>query len=778
MTKVLKRFLWILPLALFLAGCSQTTTIYDLVFGEETVIKDGEKVKDDVDPFGNKGLYTDPELKLDGVRDEAYDYPTGSGRHLVYASETETTYVSIHKGEKAIYFLFECEDDSLSTLNVEDINLVTAQSDSVELYVDAYGTGGQKRGSNQYEFRVTASGRIYSYLTGFVANVFTYGTVNDHTDVDQGFNVEGYISYAVLGEDVNKNTPTSFAFARVTKTGNRGYKWNGEIDPQIPDNYLVLHKDNKFYKLNDCPLTGAIRGNLVDLAGNPVAGAKVSAKGIKTTYTNSKGEYALEFENASDDFEIEYSKSNYLTYSKRVSKADIRLALNNEFDLGNTIFLSLSEASYQTTISGKVTERDGKTPIANALVELNHATTKTDSNGNYTLFSDCNGYSNVISYSEAQHLTYQANLGIATVNVGGTTELSSVQLDEGFGDVIGFGNSIVGFATARVVRGEDAFKVVLKTEANMESSEAAASYFELFIDTKESNGMDMRNATDYLFCLGYREKGVVNITNYGGKSTNESGIKTTYGRINDLYYVEADIPYNKIGITKEEIFGLYFGIKNNYNWAGMYDQKGAYIQAEATINYVRLDKASKFFKGSCNTLPFEELNYTDLGIIGNLAASFETVGYTVSYAKAQDYVMLKLELLDNGVGMLDQGHSLNIYLDMNCSASKSNRDQNCYHISLYPGKPVSYYNGFDVKTNKESTTKKYELNAVETWTYLYDNTIYIKISNSIFTGEQGNIGFAVGLYHDTLNKNSFLTVNNKPVDFNRPSTYFIVDDNK
>lgn len=777
MIKGFKKVLWLVPMMLFFVGCSQATTEYDLIFGEDVTIKDGQSVPSERDPFGNKGIYTDPEVEMDGIREDVYDFPKGSGRHLVHESATETTYVSLFKGEKGIYFIFECEDDDMSTLNVEDINLVTAQSDSVELYVDTYGTGGQKRNSLQYEFRVTASGRIYSYLTGFVANVFPYGTVNDHTDVDQGFNVEGYISYSVLGDDVDKNTPTSFAFARVTKTGNRGHKWNGAVDPQIPDNYLVLHKDNKLYKLEDCPVTGSISGRVVDLQKKPVSGVKVSAKGLKTTYTNTNGEYSLDFENVKEDFLLEFTKKNYLPNERNILKREVHLATGNALNLGDSLFLAEDEAEYRTTIIGKVTERDGVTPIANVQVSLNNNSVTTDSAGNYSLLANCYGYDNRIEFSEKNHISYLADLDILNANIDGNTTFPTVQLDENFGDQIDFGDSKVGFATARVLREETSFKLVLKTKSIMDITQFPDSYFEVFVDTKESNCMDQRNATDYLFCLAYAQKGVVNITNYGGKAVNENGITTKYGRINDLYYVEANIPYEKIGVTKDEVFGLYFGIKQNWNWAGMYDEKNNYIPAEATINYIRLDKNSKFFLGSCNSEPTPSLSYTPIGSIGKFDTTLPTVQYNVSYAKDKDYIMLKLELIDNGILMLDQSHSVNVYLDMNCSSNKMSRDRYSYHISVYPGRPVSHYVGFDENTNKEKTNKIYERDSANTWAYLYDNAIYIKISNSIFGGEAGNpVGVALGLWNDALNKNSLLTVNHREVDFNRPSTYFIFDE--
>ena len=106
--KVLRLVSLILLLSMILCACTEPT--YNVVVDDDIKIEDGNELTDGTDPFGDKGLYEDPEVEIDGVREEEYDYPNGSGKYLVYSSETETTYVSIYKGERGIYFLFECED--------------------------------------------------------------------------------------------------------------------------------------------------------------------------------------------------------------------------------------------------------------------------------------------------------------------------------------------------------------------------------------------------------------------------------------------------------------------------------------------------------------------------------------------------------------------------------------------------------------------------------------------------------------------------------------------
>ena len=772
--KVLRLVSFILLLSMLLASCGDP--MYNFIFGDDVQIEDGSELTDGTDPFGDKGLYEDPEVEIDGVREAEYDYPMGSGKYLVYSSETETTYVSIYKGERGIYFLFECEDDSLSALNVEDINLVTAQSDSIELYVDAYGTGGTKRGNNQHEFRVTASGRIYSYLTGFVARVFTYGTLNYHNDVDKGFNVEGYISYAVLGEGVDKNTPTSFAFARVTKTGNKGFVWHGDVDPQIPNNYLVLSTDNKFYKLDECPTNASISGRLVDLNGDPIIGAKVTAEGYKTVYTSKDGSYLFDIDNCAGDLSISYTKRDYLDYSVTIKNSDIRAARGSEIALGDTVFLSESEANYTTTLTGILTERDGKTPIPNALVEVAGNTTRTDANGAYTLEANLQGYTGNVKFSASGHIDYLKPVGITDVAINGTTKLSTTNLDESAGDSIDFGIDLFDTGTARVVRGKDSFKIVLKTESVMDIAKMPNSNFEVFVDAKGSCSMHNRDESDYLFVFQYADEGILSAKRYGAGSVDTKSIKTTYGRINELYYVEVDIPYSVIGVSSDEVFGLYFGIKCNDMWTGMYDHKGDYIPAEATINYYRLGADSKIFAGSCNVEPATDLTFKPIGGIGDYVGFPQTVAYDVSYAKASTYVMLKFDLVDNGISMTEQGHSINVYFDMNCNRNKIKKDASNYHITIYPGRAVSVYTGWDTKTGKESTVKHYESDSEEVWAYLYGDSIYVKLDTAIFGGNSSNnIGFGVAMWHDAAKENSMLSMDRNPCGIDSPSDFFIVD---
>jgi hypothetical protein len=106
-------------MVLTLISCSEKIS-YNLIFADDVVVKEGTELSDETDPFGNRGIYADPEVDIDGVREAEYDYPTGSGRYLVHASETETTYVSIYGVEEAKKLVEEHTSIAIETLKSLD----------------------------------------------------------------------------------------------------------------------------------------------------------------------------------------------------------------------------------------------------------------------------------------------------------------------------------------------------------------------------------------------------------------------------------------------------------------------------------------------------------------------------------------------------------------------------------------------------------------------------------------------------------------------------------
>lgn len=758
----MKNKIILILIGLLFTSCSNQSSYIYSYEEDAPSINEGQRQTSGEDPFDNIGLYKDPELKIDGKIDEQYYYPTGSGRLDVYLGGNENTYVYLYKGERAIYFIFEAFDDDISTLNVEDTNICTAQSDSVELYVDTYGAGGKKRGNNTYEFRMTAGGRVYSYLTGFVSKVFLDGTNNNHKDVDKAFYVEGYISYDVLGNDVNKNTPTSFAFARVTKTGNKGYVWHGKVDPQIPNNYEILYTDNKMYTLDKCPLDVELSGNILSTDGKPIPNVIIS-NNENSVFSDANGYYSLSLGNVKDDINLIYRKNSYLTYKKLVTKHELRL--NHKMVLDQTL-LSNQQETYKTTLKGKLLQRDNLTPISRGLVSINETSTYTDEQGNYSFIASCKGYENKIIYQANEFEEYNKTLNFEQIKINQITELDNVILDENKGSTLTFGDAkITGNAISRIVRNDKSFKIVLKTENDLTQE---GTYFEVFIDTKSSAGFNKRDETDYRFDISY-DNGIFDYTNYGNKKISLTNSKTSSGRINELYYVEVDFAYSDLDITSQDIIGLYFGFKYEYVWSGMYNN-GKYIPAENPRNYYRLGLDSKIYRGSTNYIE-DEANKVFINQIGNYSNKLDALKYNVYYKKDNDGILLIFELLDNK-NLLDQAHSFNIYYDMNYSKTKNNCDSSCGRIYLYPGSPVSCRSTYKNNGEEDLASMVYEESIDEDWTSFYDNKVFVKLSYSMLGGNKNNtIGLAIGMYNDEAGKNDWLKYNNTEPNCDKPNTF-------
>lgn len=768
----------------FLVGLTLLSTVVScsgkvdfIVDSEGPQIVDGHRPSSGDNPFSEPGLYKEPELEIDGIVDEEYLEGSGTGKIPIYQGGNEDTYVYLYKGENAIYFIFEAEDDSISSLDLEDINITTAQSDSCELYIDAYGDGGLTRSSTDYEFRMTASGRVYSMLTGFVAKSFIHGTNNFYNDVDEGFFIEGYVSYESLGPGVTKDTPTSFAFARVTKTGNKGYVWHGEVDPQIPDNYRVLHSDNKLYTLDEVPINGVLSGKVSDTDGNPLSQVVVGG-GNASAMTSADGTYSLPFSNLTGNLNLSFRKSGYFGYTKTLSKSDLRKA-NYAYSF-DPVLLSESQSRYSTTLTGVLTERDGTTPIGGAIVQVNDFQTTTDSAGTYSLMVDLEGYSTDIVFTSSDHTAYTRSLLLEDIRINGTTLISAIQLDENAGSEIEFGGTQCGKATARVKRNEDgkSFKVVMKTLTNMNPDEAPGSYFELFLDTKSSSGLDLRDETDYRFDIEWSDKGLLRYQNYGGALLDTEDFRTTYGRINEAWFVEIDLPYAALNLAENECVGLYFGIKSLYNWEGYYLKNGTLLNPEITFNYFRLTSDSRLVVGSANEEPTLTKTPTFIDEIGYYDIEADTVKYAISLVRESTGVILILENPEGSLSRMEQTHALNIYYDMNASKSKTKPDSSCGHIEIYEGYPASVLTKYTDEGVEDRANKIYETDQSQSWVSTMDRKMYIYLSYELLGGNPTNtIGFTIGCWNAVASANDWLTYQGRQPDFGNPSTFVLIDEN-
>lgn len=240
------KLVFLLPILLALGACNISTTTSSEVGGDN-------------DPFDFEGNYVNPELKIDGVKDEeawSSEYACeASSFGYTYKSNRYTVEISLYRGERELCAFFDVKDCNILTDGNDNGNSVS-YSDSVEIYLDTLNNGGDSPQSDDYQINLGVHGKTrilsgtgtgWSQWSGLVQfESVISGTLNDPRDVDTGYTIEMAIPYKQIG--IQRDTEIGIAFGLVNKFdqgGGSAYKtWYGQtldgnfINPQKPDTYL------------------------------------------------------------------------------------------------------------------------------------------------------------------------------------------------------------------------------------------------------------------------------------------------------------------------------------------------------------------------------------------------------------------------------------------------------------------------------------------------------------------------------------------------------------
>lgn len=285
-----KRFTLIMVLTLLFAIASvETYHALAAIYKDYVVSKQATG-----DQFDFPGNYTAPELTIDGVKDDEYQFLVNGGSYLSsIESSEESSYYSLltekynflvenhaskegyipqkgpsamnvyaYRGDVAIYFFFEVLDTNLLTFANGPGDAVT-QEDSIEFYIDPLLNGGNNPQTDDLQINIGLSGYTRK-LQGTGMQWGTYaalmdfefvvdGTLNNPTDVDNGYCVEIMIPYAQINANVGKNSPLGIAFGHVDKydvDSSSSFTWTGiqhYDNVQTPSKYYVYDTDGTFY---------------------------------------------------------------------------------------------------------------------------------------------------------------------------------------------------------------------------------------------------------------------------------------------------------------------------------------------------------------------------------------------------------------------------------------------------------------------------------------------------------------------------------------------------
>ena len=574
--------------------------------------------------FDYPGNYENPELTIDGLgNDEQWQ---GVEAFATFGKNGNAN-VKIYRGTSGLFFLFEVKDNVLLTQGVTNDDAVT-RGDSIELYLDTLTDGGRNPQSDDYQINLGIHGKTrimqgaggqWGSWNGLIDyEVALNGTLNDGDEAnDTGYSVEVMIPYAQIM--IEKDDTIGIALGQVDKirvedaaTGSESASWNWygwsyngtAINPQVPDQYILLDKDGNLMSRDEQEKAPAdVGGYIRDTDGAPVEGVTVTAQSgdvVKTATTNASGYYLLEDLDPELTYTITAEKDGYLTGISSVTRDELRAVDGGV--VTKDIVLTSTAGLQTTTLTGTVKNvLNGAVAGATIAVSGMELSATANDDGTFSLAGvpvrdedieivvSASGYADTATAIASEDLVADGSTSLGDVNCNlpasetGTFGVSNLLANN------------IGYIT-RTLDG---------VEFRFEGDRTFNGWIELFIDTKESAGA--RGATDVMYQL--RADGTVSVVNYGGSFTT-TGIVWQVEHIDGAGYTAyLLIPYETLGISALEPFGISLGQSNGqaaWDGWGRDDMKGTndsgFVAPEIPTDYIRVSADNHLYEAAHNNV--------------------------------------------------------------------------------------------------------------------------------------------------------------------------------
>ena len=323
--------------------------------------------------FDFDGNYAAPELVIDGKGD---DEAWKNTEVLATFGHGGAATVKAYRGEEALFFFFEVEDTILLTEGNANDDSVT-RSDSIEFYLDTLADGGLKPQNDDYQINLgihgktrimQGSGSGWGNWNGLIDyEVALDGTLNDGTEAnDRGYSVEVMVPYSQIG--IEKDDTVAVSFGQVDKFGSGsasgtdwdwyGWEFEGKLcEPQTPDNYILLDKDNNLLSRDseekpDADMAGYILDSVTE---EPVEGAAVTVTvdGELLSYTSdSQGYFIIEKVDSDYDYVVTVTKDGYIGNSVTYLRSELRASDGGR--VLKNIYIKNEESIKKTALTGTV----------------------------------------------------------------------------------------------------------------------------------------------------------------------------------------------------------------------------------------------------------------------------------------------------------------------------------------------------------------------------------------------------------------------------------------
>lgn len=346
-----------------------------------------------------------------------------------------------------------------------------------------------------------------------------------------------------------------------------------------------------------------VGGYIRDTDGAPVEGVTVTAQSgdvVKTATTNASGYYLLEDLDPELTYTITAEKDGYLTGISSVTRDELRAVDGGV--VTKDIVLTSTAGLQTTTLTGTVKNvLNGAVAGATIAVSGMELSATANDDGTFSLAGvpvrdedieivvSASGYADTATAIASEDLVADGSTSLGDVNCNLPASETGA-----FGVTNLLANNI-GYIT-RTLDG---------VEFRFEGDRTFNGWIELFIDTKESAGA--RGATDVMYQL--RADGTVSVVNYGGSFTT-TGIVWQVEHIDGAGYTAyLLIPYETLGISALEPFGISLGQSNGqaaWDGWGRDDMKGTndsgFVAPEIPTDYIRVSADNHLYEAAHNNV--------------------------------------------------------------------------------------------------------------------------------------------------------------------------------
>ncbi len=606
-----KKKIWLLSLLPLIVSCSgKNSEDKESTNNENGIVDYNPEKTPSGDAFDFDGNYTPPELDIDGLDDDE-QYQNASPE-LTFGSKNQAK-VKLYRGNEALFCFFKVADVDLETVGNNNGDDVT-KGDSVEIYFDFKNDGASKPQSDDIQINIGAHGktRIFVGSSGTWGNwnglldyeVKLDGTLNDNTDVDNGYQIELMIPYSQVGIDKNSTFGVSLGCVARGKDSTHDtlpYTWGGLtyegnfIDPQNPSLY-VTYKGNKFYNHDAVPVDNLqVYGTLKDQSGTVLPNTIVDINGTEVK-TDENGKYTLSDVNSENDIVIRVEKDGYESYTETITSSEIRYVKNGKLE--KNIILFDQSKTVEVTLTGKV-KNPSHGAVSSANIKVNDDTSLSSEDGSFSVKTTLKPEMNLIVTKDG-FKDSTTKLDILSLVGKDTVDLEDVALYS-YPSHVSFGGARgIAKVEADVYRGFDGIHFDFTSTQNMTNGD----HVELFLDTKTS--FHGRDTTDYR--IDFKADNGIAIVNFGDGSNNivsTSGITNNTYLEKTTYHMDTMIPYSFLSIDSSEIIGFSLGVwsQSLNDWDGFsYEGNGfaPYVAPEYTDQYLRLDMDNNLYRASSN----------------------------------------------------------------------------------------------------------------------------------------------------------------------------------